>query len=125
MMVISDTSSLNYLVLIDLQDVLPTLFGHVLIPEAVRHELSSPAAPQPVKYFLDTWPSWLRDRSGRHRRAAQDRQRQRQPAAGAGAGGGLIFSKSQLTPGHRQLTLGDLQLPPEAPAGGVKPAATP
>jgi predicted nucleic acid-binding protein len=41
MTVISDTSPLNYLVLIDLQDVLPALFGHVLIPEAVRHELRS------------------------------------------------------------------------------------
>jgi hypothetical protein len=36
MTVISDTSPLNYLVLIDLQDVLPALFGQVLIPEAVR-----------------------------------------------------------------------------------------
>jgi predicted nucleic acid-binding protein len=59
MTVISDTSPLNYLVLIDLQDVLPALFGQVLIPEAVRHELRSPAAPQPVKDFLDIWPSWL------------------------------------------------------------------
>jgi predicted nucleic acid-binding protein len=59
MTVISNTSPLNYLVLIDLQDILPALFGHVLIPEAVRHELRSPAAPQPVKDFLENWPSWL------------------------------------------------------------------
>ena len=39
MTVISDTSPLNYLVLIDLQDVLPALFEQVLIPEAVWHEL--------------------------------------------------------------------------------------
>lgn len=59
MRVVSNTSPLNYLVLIDLQDILPALFGHVLIPEAVRHELRSPAAPQPVRDFLDTWPGWL------------------------------------------------------------------
>jgi predicted nucleic acid-binding protein len=59
MTVVSDTSPLNYLVLLGLQDILPALFGHVLIPEAVRHELRSAAAPQPVKHFLDTWPSWL------------------------------------------------------------------
>jgi predicted nucleic acid-binding protein len=59
MTVVSNTSPLNYLVLIDLQDLLPALFGHVLIPEAVRHELRSPAAPQPIKDFLATWPSWL------------------------------------------------------------------
>lgn len=62
MTVISNTSPLNYLALIDLQDVLPALFEHVLIPEAVWHELRSPAAPQPVKDFLDTCPSWLERR---------------------------------------------------------------
>jgi predicted nucleic acid-binding protein len=59
MTVISNTSPLNYLVLIDLQDILPALFGHILIPEAVWEELRSPAAPQPVKDFLGTCPSWL------------------------------------------------------------------
>lgn len=59
MTVVSNTSPLNYLVLIDLQHVLPALFGHVVIPEAVWRELRSPAAPQPVKDFLDNGPSWL------------------------------------------------------------------
>ena len=62
MTVVSNTSPLNYLVLIDYQEILPALFGHVLIPEAVWHELRSPAAPQPVKAFLETWPSWLERR---------------------------------------------------------------
>lgn len=62
MTVVSNTTPLNYLVLIDHQEILPVLFGHVLIPEAVWHELRSPAAPQPVKAFLETWPSWLERR---------------------------------------------------------------
>jgi predicted nucleic acid-binding protein len=62
MTVVSDTSPLNYLVLIDHQEILPVLFGHILIPEAVWHELRSPAAPQPVKTFLETWPRWLERR---------------------------------------------------------------
>ena len=62
MTVVSDTSPLNYLVLIDHQEILPVLFGHVLIPEAVWHELRSPAAPQPVKAFLESCPSWLERR---------------------------------------------------------------
>ena len=62
MIVVSDTSPLNYLVLIDHQEILPALFGHVLIPEAVWRELRSPAAPQPVKAFLETSPSWLERR---------------------------------------------------------------
>jgi predicted nucleic acid-binding protein len=35
MTVVSNTSPLNYLVLIDHQEILPVLFGHILIPEAV------------------------------------------------------------------------------------------
>jgi predicted nucleic acid-binding protein len=62
MTVVSDTSPLNYLVLIDHQEILPVLFGDVLIPEAVWHELRSPAAPPLVKAFLETWPSWLERR---------------------------------------------------------------
>ncbi len=33
MTVVSNTSPLNYLVLIDYQEILPVTFGHVLIPE--------------------------------------------------------------------------------------------
>src|SRR3954452_18351036 len=62
MTVVSNTSPLNYLVLIDHQEILPVLFGRVLIPEAVWHELRSPAATQPMKAFLESWPSWLERR---------------------------------------------------------------
>jgi predicted nucleic acid-binding protein len=59
MTVISNTSPLNYLALIGFQDILPALFGRVLIPDAVWHELRSPEAPQLVKNWLDASPSWL------------------------------------------------------------------
>ena len=59
MTVVSNTSPVNYLVLIDLQDVLPALFGRVLIPNAVLQELRSPAAPPQVKNWLDAVPDWL------------------------------------------------------------------
>jgi predicted nucleic acid-binding protein len=59
MMVVSNTTPLNYFALIDLQDILPALFGRVLIPEAVWRELNSSAAPPPVKDWLGTRPSWL------------------------------------------------------------------
>jgi predicted nucleic acid-binding protein len=39
MIVVSDTSPINYLVLIELQDLLPKLFDRILIPEAVHREL--------------------------------------------------------------------------------------
>ncbi len=48
MIIVSDTSPLNYLVLIGCVDVLERLFGRVIIPEAVlnelRHEKTPPAS---------------------------------------------------------------------------------
>ena len=42
--VVADTGPLHYLVLIDAIDILPKLFGRVLIPEIVAVELSHSAA---------------------------------------------------------------------------------
>jgi predicted nucleic acid-binding protein len=39
MIVIADTTPLHYLVLIDRAEILTTLYGKVIIPEAVRREL--------------------------------------------------------------------------------------
>lgn len=52
MIVVSDTSPINYLILIELQDLLPKLLDRILIPEAVHRELQSTAAPDPIKRFL-------------------------------------------------------------------------
>jgi len=62
MTVVSNTSPLNYLVLIELQQLLPTLFSRVLVPEAVLRELRSPAAPAQIGAWLDTTPHWLESR---------------------------------------------------------------
>lgn len=43
MIAVADTSPLNYLILIELQDTLPKLFDQILIPTAVDRELRSPA----------------------------------------------------------------------------------
>jgi predicted nucleic acid-binding protein len=59
MTVVSNTSPLNYLVLTELQHVLPSLFGRVLIPGAVLRELSSPAAPRQVAEWCLNVPEWL------------------------------------------------------------------
>lgn len=63
MIVVSDTSAINYLVLIELQDLLPKLFDRILIPEAVHRELQSAAAPDPIKRFLAEAPDWLEVRA--------------------------------------------------------------
>ena len=59
MIVVSDTSPLCYLLLIDLIEVLPQLFGRVIIPEKVRDELLSPTAPQVVRKWISQPPDWL------------------------------------------------------------------
>jgi predicted nucleic acid-binding protein len=59
MIVISDTSPLGYLLLIDLVDLLPQLYGRVIIPQAVRDELSAPGAPDIVQIWISQPPEWL------------------------------------------------------------------
>jgi len=57
--VVSNTSPLNYLVPIDKVDVLPGLFGKVLVPESVLRELRNPAAPPSVGAWVANPPPWL------------------------------------------------------------------
>jgi predicted nucleic acid-binding protein len=59
MLVIADSSPLNYLVLIGHVDTLPALFGSVVIPIEVAQELSHPAAPEAVGLFISTNHDWL------------------------------------------------------------------
>jgi predicted nucleic acid-binding protein len=48
MIVVSDTSPLNYLILIERVNVLPILFNRVVAPPAVVAELCHPEAPKVV-----------------------------------------------------------------------------
>ena len=57
--VISDTSPINYLLLVRQQDIFPQLFGKVIIPEAVLRELQSAAAPRAVRQWVAERPDWL------------------------------------------------------------------
>lgn len=59
MIVISDNSALSALAEADLLDLLPRLFGVVIIPEAVRSECSHPRAPQPLRTWINHSPDWL------------------------------------------------------------------
>ena len=49
MIIVSDTSPLNYLVLIGNVEVLPQLFGQIIIPQAVFDKLSHTKTPAPIK----------------------------------------------------------------------------
>jgi predicted nucleic acid-binding protein len=60
MIVVSHSSPVNYLVLIDLIAILPDLFGEVLIPQAVLRELQSAGTPPKVAGWISQRPGWLR-----------------------------------------------------------------
>jgi predicted nucleic acid-binding protein len=59
MIVIADTTPLNYLVLIDHSDLLPRLYGRVLIPPAVYEELQAEGTPASVRDWAAHHPAWL------------------------------------------------------------------
>ncbi len=60
MIVVADTSPINYLVLIGHIEILPRIYGDVLIPRAVYDELQDREAPPEVRAWLSAPPAWLR-----------------------------------------------------------------
>lgn len=74
MIVIADTSPLNYLVLIGEAEILQRLYGRVVIPEVVLRELQHPQTPTaeaewvnhcPVRHPpMARYPSFPRGREG-------------------------------------------------------------
>lgn len=58
-MVVSDTSPLNYLVLIGQISILPTLYSRVLIPPSVYEELGAPETPEAVREWRANLPGWI------------------------------------------------------------------
>ena len=59
MIVVSDTSPLNYLTLIGADQVLPSLFGRVLAPPEVLAEMQHAKAPPQVSAWALRPPAWL------------------------------------------------------------------
>jgi predicted nucleic acid-binding protein len=63
MIVIADTSPINYLILIGEIEVLPALFRRVLVPPSVSEELKRPRAPDVVRMCIAQPPVWLEIRA--------------------------------------------------------------
>jgi predicted nucleic acid-binding protein len=57
--IVSDTAPLNYLVLIEAAQLLPRLYQRVLIPPSVLVELTRPAIPGMVRFWVEQRPIWL------------------------------------------------------------------
>lgn len=58
-MVISDNSALSALAESELLHLLPSLFGEVFIPEAVRSECNHPNAPVLLREWISNPPGWI------------------------------------------------------------------
>jgi predicted nucleic acid-binding protein len=63
--VVADTTPLQYLILIQYEHVLPALYGRVVVPPAVVSELSHDETPAPVRDWLKNAPAWLEVRGPR------------------------------------------------------------
>jgi predicted nucleic acid-binding protein len=61
--IISNTTPINYLVLIDQINVLRHLYAHVMIPQAVFGELQDEGTPGKVKAWVASHPEWLEVRT--------------------------------------------------------------
>lgn len=66
MLVVADSSPLIALLKLGHVDVLPKLFGDIVIPSAVSLELASPSRPRVVLEFAAAPPAWLRVQRASH-----------------------------------------------------------
>ncbi len=60
MIVVCDTSPINYLLLIGQIDLLNRLFGQIIIPDLVRDEMLDPSAPLILQEWIVKPPNWLK-----------------------------------------------------------------
>jgi predicted nucleic acid-binding protein len=61
--VVSDASPINILIRVACVDLLPRLFGRVVIPTAVGNKLMAPRTPAVIREWMQTMPAWLDVRS--------------------------------------------------------------
>ena len=56
---VSDTSPINYLLLINQIDLLPRLFQQIIVPDVVRDEMVDPSAPLFLQQWIANPPPWF------------------------------------------------------------------
>jgi predicted nucleic acid-binding protein len=67
MLVVADTSPINYLILLDQDTLLPRLYDQVVIPPAVHGELQHPQTPPAVRAWVAHPPPWFEVRHPQQR----------------------------------------------------------
>jgi predicted nucleic acid-binding protein len=64
MLIVSDTSPLNYLICIGVQDVLAHLYETILVPSQVIEEPRREKAPAQVRAWVSMLPAWVKVQDG-------------------------------------------------------------
>lgn len=59
MPMVADTTVFRYLVVLEVTEILPALFGQALVPPAVVNELQHASTPVSVRRWSATLPSWV------------------------------------------------------------------
>ncbi len=60
MIVVSDTTPIHYLILIEEEPVLPATFGEIVVPDAVVEEMVHRNAPSRVREWIANPPEWVK-----------------------------------------------------------------
>lgn len=63
MIVVSDTTPVNYLLLIDRVHLLRDLYGRLVLPQAVHEEMGREGAPEKVRAWAAQLPEWAEVRA--------------------------------------------------------------
>lgn len=63
MIVVADTSPINYLILIGEIDLLPKLYDRIVVSKSVLTELTAGSAPEKVIAWLREKPAWLESKA--------------------------------------------------------------
>src|SRR5208282_6009586 len=58
--VVSDTTPLHYLILVEQEFILERLYSRIIIPSAVLEELRHPSAPTPISAWASHMPGWVK-----------------------------------------------------------------
>lgn len=59
MIVVADTSPLNYLIQLECDSLLPQLYRRVVVPSGVMQEMRHPGAPPAVHVWMSHVPAWV------------------------------------------------------------------
>lgn len=59
MIIISDTTPLHYLILLEQAELLEKLFGKIVIPEAVFDEMQHEGTPEFIRLWIEHLPAWI------------------------------------------------------------------